>query len=522
MGIGTVFGHLAAGIGGIFTDPQLLLLLIAGMLTGLLFAAIPGLSVVMAVILLLPFTYGMSAKHGLVMLAAAYMGGVFGGAIPAILLHIPGDSIHIPLLWESRGLVGRNLASKAVGTAMFAATLGGLVGVVFLTLLGPQIARVALSFGAPEYFAIIFFGLCTVTAVGNVGGGKERPLRHALLALFLGMLIGCIGVDDTFATPRFTFGAQFLQSGVNFVIVMIGIYAIAEVLERFEWRFRDVAGGEGSGQRFRPPTAGEFLRLWPSWTRGTGVGVIMGLIPAAGATPAAFISYGVERQLGRARRLLGTGRMEGVAAPQSAASATVGGALTPLLTLGIPGSAADAVILGAFLLKGIEPGPSIYSKQTALVYSIIGSLYVTLVLMVIATIVLTGLFVRVLSAPPSIVAGLVVVFSFIGAYALRNNIADVIIMLIFGIVGYFMRRYDYPVAPLILGVILGPLDEKAFVTSLYISHDPFVFFQHTISLAFMLLAFAVLCVPVAGMARKHLRRHRSPVPAMKEPTVPEG
>ncbi|MGH3436819.1 MAG: tripartite tricarboxylate transporter permease [Sciscionella sp.] len=502
---------LAGGILQVISSPFLLVLVIAGLLVGIIFGAIPGLSVVMAVILLLPFSYGLLVTPGILLLASAYYGGVFGGAISAILLHIPGDSIHIPLLWESKGLLRKGLGAKAVGSSLYAATAGGLAGLLVLTFLGPQIAHVALQFKSPEYFAVVFFGLTTVVALGNVGGRKKRPLRVAFISLALGLFIGTIGIDATFAVPRFTFNIPFLNGGIGFTVLMIGVYAIGEVIERFATSFQ--GSGLTAHGRVRPPSFKEFRKLWPSLGRGVTIGSVIGMVPAAGATVAALVTYGVERQASKSGKLFGTGRLEGVVAPQSAASATVGGALTPLLTLGIPGSASDAVILGAFLLKGIQPGPGLFTHQHALVYAMIGALFLCMAFMLILTFIFTPLFLKALTAPQSIVAALVTIFALVGAYAIHNSFNDVIIALVFGILGYAMRRYDYPIAPLVLGVILGPIAEKSFVTSLSSTGDPFIFFKQPIALGFIILAFLALSVPLWQALLR--RRHQRTPPEMK-------
>ncbi|MGH9652503.1 MAG: tripartite tricarboxylate transporter permease, partial [Bryobacteraceae bacterium] len=484
-----------------------LALAISGLLVGMIFGAIPGLSVVMAVILLLPFSYGLSVTQGLILLAGAYYGGVFGGSISAILLRIPGDSIHVPLLWESRGLVQKGMGARAVGSALYGATVGGFAGLLVLTFLGPLIAHVALQFRSPEYFAVVFFGLTTVVALGNVGATRKKgSLRSAVISLLLGVFFGTVGIDGTFAVPRFTFGIGFLNGGIGFTVLLIGVYAIGEVILRFTSSFQ--GSGFSSHERVKPPTFKEMKQLWPSLGRGTLIGSVIGMIPAAGATVAAFISYGIERQVSKAGKLLGTGRLEGVVAPQTAASATVGGALTPLLTLGIPGSATDAVILGAFLLKGIQPGPGLFTQQHDLVYAIIGALFLCVAFLVIATFFLTPLFMKALAAPQPIVLGIVMVFAVVGAYALQNNFNDVILALVFGVVGYLMRIYDYPIAPLVLGIILGPIAERTFLTSVIATHNFFIFFEEPIALAFMVISALALTMPIWQAAGARYRRRR--------------
>jgi putative tricarboxylic transport membrane protein len=470
-------------------DWPYLLIAIAGVIVGMVAGVLPGITGIMVLILLLPLTYKMAAVPALILLTSAYVGGAFGGTITAILFNIPGDPDSVPSLWDGHPMARAGQAGKALGIAAFSAVFGGLAGTIVLTFLSEPFAKVALEFSSAEFLSIVVFGLTSVTALG------AGSLRLALISLILGLLIGMVGLDDIYGQERFTFGSPILRDGIDFQVVMMGVYALAEVLERLSQGYpsTNVTGGRNIAAKL--PGARELLRLWPTLSRATATGMVIGVIPGAGATVGAFVSYGMEKLFCARRRLLGTGIAEGLAAPNAAANATIGGAFIPLLTLGIPGSGATAVILGAFLIKGIQPGPNIFTTSNELVYAIFATQYLALVIMLALTYLSVGLYVKILQAPESIIAALIVIFTVLGAYSLRSSMSDVWLMVGFGILGYVMRRFDFPVAPLVLGVILGPIAERHFMTTMISYHnDLTVFVTRPISAMFLALAAATVVV----------------------------
>ncbi len=471
--------------------PLNFLLILIGLIVGLVAGALPGVTMVMAVILMLPFTYTMDTTSAILLMTACYHGGVYGGSITAILFNIPGDPMNVPTLWDGYPMARKGLAAKALGIATVSAVIGGLLSAVVLSFLSPPFATVALSFSSPEFFAIVFFGLTSVTVLGT------SSIRGALISLFLGLILATTGIDDISGAERFTFGSPILRDGIDFLTVMIGVYAMGEVLDRLELRF-PVESVQSMGKASAAlPGVREVFSWWAPMTRSFVIGTIIGAIPGAGATVAAFVSYGIEKQYSKKGKLMGTGVAEGIVAPNCAANAATGGAMIPLLTLGIPGSGAAAVMMGAFLLHGIQPGPQIFHTNPEMVYTIFAAQYVGNILMLFVGLASIRLFVKVLQLPEAVIAAFIMVFCFIGAYALRSNMSDVYIMAGAGVVGYFMRKFDYPIAPLVLGLILGPLAERNFMTSMIsYSNDWTIFFTRPVSGFMMLLSFAALMLPL--------------------------
>lgn len=480
------------GIGFVHSmSPINLGLISVGLVVGLIAGALPGVTMVMAVILMLPFTYTMDATAAILLMTACYHGGVFGGSITAILFNIPGDPMNVPTLWDGYPMARKGLAAKALGIAIVTSVIGGILSAMVLSFFSPPFAKVALGFSSPEFFAIVLFGLTSVTVLGTTS------VRGALISLFIGLLVATVGIDQIHGAERFTFDSPILRDGIDFLTVMIGVYAMGEVLDRLEQRFPAEAVGLVDKAAASLPGVREVARMWGALLRSFGIGTVIGAIPGAGATVAAFVSYGVEKQYSQKGKQFGTGVPEGVAAPNCAANAATGGAMIPLLVLGIPGSGAAAVMLGAFLLHGIQPGPRIFDTNTDMVYTIFAAQYVANILMLVGGLLSVRIFVKVLQLPEAISAAFILVFCFIGAYALRNSMSDVWIMAGSGIVGYFMRKFNYPIAPLVLGVILGPLAESAFMTTMIsYRNDWTVFFTRPVSGFVMLLCIGALLLPI--------------------------
>lgn len=457
-----------SGVVGAFAsfDLTLWLLLVVGVVTGLVVGVLPGLTFVMGVLLILPFTYGMDTTSSIVLMLAVYVAGTYGGALTSILLHIPGEPNNVPLLWDGYGMTKRGRAAEALGWAATAALAGGLISWLFLTFAAQPFAKVALRFGQPEYFAIVLLGLTSVLLLA------ERSMLKALISLVAGMLLATIGVDSVYGAVRFDlFGLTVLRDGVDYLAVMVGVYALGEVIQRFSQGFAGGVTQQPGRIRTTIPGPRKLRERAGSFGRGVAVGSLIGGVPGAGATVASFVSYGLEKQFGKHRGEIGVASPSGVIAPQAASTATVGGALIPLLVLGIPGSAATAVILGALLLHDIQPGPQIFSTQPELVYTVIAALLAALVLMFVVGILATRPMIRLLRVPEPYIAVFVVLFAYVGAFALRNSMSDVWIMTGFAVLGFFLQRGGYPVAPLVLGAILGPLAERYYVTAMISSGD---------------------------------------------------
>lgn len=499
--------NLLGGLGTIFT-PANLLVMVIGLVLGMLVAVLPGLTLVMGVVLALPFTYKMGVAPGLILLTAMYVSGTYAGAMTAILFRIPGEPMDVPLLWDGYAMTRRGEAAKALGWSLAAALIGGLVSAVVMVGLAQPVALVALKFSSPEFFAVVFFGLASVVALS---GGS---VINSLISLCLGLFLATVGVDSIYGAERFAFGQPFLLDGIEFLLVMVGAYGIGEVLTRLNGGFTSEAALDaGDPSRFRTalPRFAEMLRLKYTFLRGTLTGIAVGIVPGAGATVAAFVAYGIESQYGKNGKALGTGVPEGIVVAKSAATASVGGALVPLLTMGIPGSGATAIMLAAFLLHGIQPGPQVFVNSPDLVYAVFASVFVALIGMCILGYFAIKPLCKVLDAPEPIVSAFVVLFCFVGAFATRNNLSDLYVITAFGLIGFLFERFKFPIAPLVLGTILGPLAEGNFMTTMVsYDNDWTIFFTRPISGVIMALAFFGLAFPVFRAALRRLRARRLP------------
>ncbi|MEO7854139.1 MAG: tripartite tricarboxylate transporter permease [Rubrivivax sp.] len=466
-------------------EPLNFLIMLTGLSVGVVAGALPGISFVNAMAMALPFTYLMTPLTAMVFLGGIYAGGVFGGSISAILINIPGTPASLPSCWDGYPMTKRGEAARALALAIAASATGGLVSALLLTFGAPPFAKMALAFDQPEFFAATFLGLVSIIAIA-----KATPWI-SLVSLFCGIVIGSVGVDPLYGLPRLTFGLPALQNGINFVVVMIGLFALGEVLEMLGQKAHKQ--GTPGRVRIKAPSLKELWALKGSAARGTGIGCMVGMIPGAGATVGAVIAYGIEKQVSPRGAEFGTGVEAGLVAPEAAKNATTGAAMIPLLTLGIPGSAATAIMLDALVLHGVTPGPLLFATQTDMVYTIFASLLLANLCMIGAGVLVARGFASLMKVPPTVLGAFIVVLSVVGAFGVRNNIADVYICLSFGVLGYLMKRFDFPSAPLVLGVILGPLAERYFMTSLAnYDNDVTIFFTRPISAT--ILGFAALFV----------------------------
>jgi putative tricarboxylic transport membrane protein len=490
-----ILSQLGAGFIACFT-PGHLLVLFLGIVVGLLVGVLPGLTLVMGVILVLPFTYQMDLTGSIILLTAMYVSGTYGGAFTAILFRIPGEPLDVPILWDGYPMAQRGRAADALGWTLMAALGGGLISAIIMVFLTKPVADFALRFSTPEYFAIVLFGLSSVIALGR------GSLPNALISLALGILIGCVGTDAIYGSYRFTFGLPILADGIEFLVVMVGAYGVGEILARLERGFQTKQVEKVSQTSTKIPSLREMFALRWMFLRSSLLGNVIGLVPGAGATIASFVSYGVEAQYGKRRADMGTGVPEGIVAPQAASTASVGGALVPLLALGIPGSGATAVMLGAFMLHGVQPGPQILMTSAPMVYTIFASVFLGIALMCLIGFYYIRLLVKVLDFPETMVSAFVMLFCFIGAMSIRNNLTDLWLMIGFGVIGYLLERFRFPIAPLVLGVILGPIAEEAFMNAM-ISHgnDWTIFFTRPISGTIMAAVIITLLLPFIGRKR---------------------
>lgn len=497
-------------------QPFNLLMLAIGIVFGLLVGVLPGLTLVMGVVLFLPFTYQMEVTPAVILLTAMYVSGTYGGAFTSILFRIPGEPIHVPLLWDGYAMARAGHPSKALGWTLIAALFGGIFSAILMVALTEPIAHFALSFSSPEYFAVILFGLVSVVSLAS------GSLTNALLSLCLGLIIATVGTDTTYGASRFTFGLPILADGIEFLVVMVGAYGVGEVLTRLERGFAGPAVTPTAKAATELPSLREIGLI--KWTilRCAILGNVIGIVPGAGATIASFVSYGVEGQVGRRKDQLGTGIPEGIVAPQTAATASVGGAMVPLLAIGIPGSGATAVILGAFMLHGIQPGPQVLLTSGEMIYAIFASIFLGIILMSLLGYFAIRPLVRILEFPEAAVSAFIMIFCFLGALSIRGSVTDLWLMIAFGFLGYVFERLKFPIAPLVLGVILGPLAEESFLNSMIsYGNDWTVFFTRPISGTMMGLTALALLLPLLGALRLKLRPRPAPVPWSPEQKIAE-
>jgi putative tricarboxylic transport membrane protein len=503
-----MLGTFTTGLATVF-EPFNLFLLVVGLVAGMLAGILPGLTLVMGLVLALPFTYGLGPIPAVVLLMAMYVAGTYGGAFTAILFRIPGEPFDIPLLWDGHAMARRGQAAKALGYTLFAAMAGGLFSLIVSVSVAKPFADIALSFSAPEFFALIVFGIASVV---SLSGGS---LLNGLISLLVGLLVATVGVDGLYGADRFSFGWQPLTDGIDYIAVMIGAYGLGEVFSRLERGFATTTSAVGP-MKPRLPSFAEMRAVKGAFFRSASIGVLIGLVPGAGATVASFIAYGAEGHYGRQRARLGTGVPDGIVAPQAASTASVGGAMVCLLTLGIPGSGAAAVIFGALMLHGLQPGPQVFVTSPEIAYAVFATMMVGLVGMVlIGWIFIRGL-VRVLQAPEAVVSAFIVMMCLVGALATRNNLNDLWIVFGFGVLGWIFERTGFPTAPMILGAILGPLAETNLLTTLIgARNDWSVFLTRPVALALFAVTLFLLLLPILRSLRDRRRLavlRPSPVP----------
>jgi putative tricarboxylic transport membrane protein len=498
--------NLAMGFSVALT-PFNLLMAFVGVIVGILIGALPGIGPPSGVALLLPLTFGMEPTSGIIMLAALYAGSMYGGTITAVMINTPGESASVVTCLDGYQMALQGRAGAALGIAAVGSFVAGTVGVVLLMLVSPALARWSLSFGPPETFALMLLGLTTVTLLAG-----ENPLK-GYISMMLGLMLAMVGFDIISGDARYAFGIPEMMDGIDFLPVAIGLFGIGEVL----------AGAEQvvAGRMVQPrvtlrevmPTARDWARSRWAIVRGTVLGFTVGLLPGAGPTVASFLSYTVEKKVSSEPQAFGKGAVEGVAGPESANNAAATAAMVPMLTLGIPGSATTAIMLGGLMMWGLRPGPLLFEKNPQFVWGLIASQYIANVMLLVLSTLFIPLFVRALRLRYTILMPLVIVFCITGAYSLKNNVWDVGQMLVFGVLGYAMKKLGYSPAALVLALVLGPLAERALRQSLIISDAGLgIFFMRPIAAVLTVAALVAIVVPAVRAvlaARRNARRIRS-------------
>ncbi len=482
-------------------QPNSLLMCFIGVLLGTLVGVLPGLGPVAAMSLLLPTTYSVNPVGAVIMLAGIYYGAMYGGSTTSILLNIPGEAASVVTCLDGYQMARQGRAGPALGISAMGSFIGGTVSVLGLMLVAPPLAEVALQFGPPEYFSLMIMGVIMLTFLA----GDSMP--KALCMAALGIFLGNIGMDILSGMERFTFDIPILIDGVGLVPVAMGLFGISEVLLNVEISLkRDIFKTSLKG--LLPNLEDWKQSLWPI-IRGSILGFFLGILPGGGGVIASFTSYAMEKKFSRHPEKFGHGAIEGVAGPETANNAGTGGAFIPLLTLGLPSNAVMAILLGAMLIYGMQPGPMLIKAHPDLFWGAITSMYIGNAMLLVLNLPLIGLWVKILKIPYRLLFPLILLFCLVGAYSLNNNTAEVAMMVIFGVLGYFLRKFKYPLAPAILALVLGPMLEKALRQSLLMSvGSGWIFVTRPISLVTLLVSFALLASSLLPWMKKKQERIR--------------
>jgi putative tricarboxylic transport membrane protein len=484
------FNNLMLGFAAALTAKHLLMCFL-GVLMGQMVGVLPGIGPSAAIALLLPLTFGADPTAAIILFAGIYYGSQYGGTLTSVLVSVPGESSTVMTSIDGYQMALQGRAGPALGIAAIGSFIAGTLGTVGLMLLAPPLAEAALAFGPPEYFALVVLGLTALAAVGS-------SVVKGLATGVAGLLLGTIGIDPQNGIARFDFGQLWLLDGVEFIVLTVALFGVGEVVASC------VLGS------IRPVAdVKNVLPTWADWKasrlpilRGSGIGFLIGVLPATGATIASFVAYIVEKKIARDPSRFGHGAIEGVAAPEASNNAAAAGAMVPMLSLGVPGSGTTAIILGALIMFGIRPGPEMFAKNTELVWAVIASMYIGNVILLIMNLPLAGLFAKLLKVPYKWLYPPILALCIAGVYSQANSVEDCWLLAGFGALGWLMKRYDWPAAPMILGLVLGPLFETAMRQSLTLSHGSgAIFFTRPISAVLLAAAATAVLVPLLMQLR---------------------
>jgi len=479
-------------------QPLNFLMLVGGVFIGLLAGATPGISGTMMVILLIPITYFLQPDAAFLLLSAVYCAAVFSGSISAILFRTPGAPEAVATTLDGYEMTKKGKAAEALGISIFSSALGGLIGTLILIFAAPRLASFALAFGPAEYFALAIVGLSVVAVLGS------RNMIKAFMAGLLGLWLATVGIDAMSGVPRFTFGIGVLMGGIELVAVLIGLFAISEVLRRVmqDQTVREKVGKVTSTL----PKLPMIRRLTGTIARSSIIGTFIGILPGIGATTAAMVSYSEAVRWSKEPEKFGTGLEEGVSAPEAANNAAANGAMVPLLALGIPGSATTAVLLGAFILHGIQPGPLLFFQQPLLVNTLFVGLFLSnFLILFMAKPFIMG-FANIIKIPYSVLGPLILLLCILGVFGIRNNLMDVWIALFFGVVGYVLEKYGFPLAPIILGLVLGGMAEQELRRALIMSGGSWqIFLDSPIAMTLLIGGAILMLYPIISQLLKSRR-----------------
>src|SRR5499433_1824929 len=483
-----IVAGLAQGF-AVALQPINLLYCFIGVFIGTLVGVLPGIGPISAMSLLLPVTLSGTPESGIIMMAGIYYGSMYGGSTTSILVNIPGEAASVVTCIDGHEMAKQGRAGPALGIAALGSCAAGTFAIVALMLVAPALARVAIAFGPPEYFSLMVLGLTILSFL------SQGSMAKSLLMAAFGIVLGLIGIDQITAQPRMTFDRLELLDGIGLVPIVMGLFGVAEILFNLEQELR------------REVMQARIGSLWPSladWTaskwavlRGTVLGFFLGILPGGGAVIASFASYALEKKISATPERFGKGAIEGVAGPEAANNAAAGGAFIPLMTLGIPPNVVMALLLGAFVIHGLQPGPLMITQNPGLFWGIVASMYIGNLMLLVLNLPMIGMWVQLLKLPYNILFPLIILFTIIGVYCSSNNVFDVYVMIAFGVIGYFMRKLGYEPAPLVLAFVLGPMLENNLRKSLILSQgDLMTFVQRPISAACLALAVVLLIGPL--------------------------
>ena len=473
-----------------------------GVLIGAIFAAIPGLSVILCIILFLPVTYSMSAIPGMMFLLGIYCAGGYGGSVSAILINTPGTPHAAATMMDGHPLSKQGRTKAALKIALYASTFGGIFSALVLLFLGPQVAKISAMLGTAEYFMVCLFGM---TIIAGVSG---KSLTKGIIAACLGLLVSCIGADPMTSYDRFTFGISRLYLGLDTAVVLIGLFALVEIISKSELK-RDqmnLKAGKLGEKDDGKITKEEWKRMIRPMFLSSIIGSCVGIVPGTGASEASWFSYNTAKNMSKHPEEFGNGSVEGIAAAESANNAVCGATLVPLLTLGIPGDGCVAIMLSALMINGLNPGLSLFTTDGDIMYAIMLGLILVNIFMFIQGRYLTSLFAKVVSIPTEILTPIIVIFCFAGAYSVNNNYFDLSVALIFGVISYLMRKLELPAVPMLLGLVLGGMTETNFRRALLISDgSPTIFF----SSIFCWIFIALIVIVIGGVLRGNMKEAKA-------------
>ncbi len=466
--------------------PMNLLMCFAGVLLGQIIGVLPGIGPSAAIALLLPLTYGASPTGAIIMFAGLYYGAQYGGTLTSVLINVPGESSSVMTSIDGYKMAQQGRGGVALGIAAIGSFIAGTIGTLGLMLLAPPLANIALAFGPPEYCALVLLGL---TALAAVGGSILKGLATGVA----GLLLGTVGIDPQVGVARFDYGQLWLLDGVDFIVLTVALFGMGEVLASCRTAAAEPILNVGRVL----PTRDEWRQARMAILRGSGIGFLIGCLPAAGATIASFVSYIVEKKVAKDPSRFGHGAIEGVAGPEASNNAASAGAMVPMFALGVPGSNTTAVMLGALIMFGLRPGPEMFTTNSSLVWAVIASMYIGNAILLIMNLPLAGLFARLLKVRYSWIYPPILAICLTGVISHANNVEDAWLMFAFGVLGWLMKRYDWSAAPMVLGLVLGPLFENTLRQSLTLSHGSgTIFFLRPISALLIVAAVSAITIPL--------------------------